>query len=49
MESAGPYADRDFAALLEIAARNAGLELEPESVDVSDGLEPRQLAANPAA
>jgi len=49
MESAGPYSDQDFAALLEIAARNAGHELEPESVEVTDGLEPVQLAANPAA
>jgi len=49
MESAGSYSDRDFAALLEIAARNAGLELEPESVEVADGLEPFELAANPTA
>jgi len=30
--------DEDFAALLELAAEGAGLELEPEDADVSDGL-----------
>ncbi len=30
--------DRDFAALLELAAVGAGMELEPEDVEVSDGL-----------
>jgi 3-hydroxyisobutyrate dehydrogenase-like beta-hydroxyacid dehydrogenase len=40
MQSAGPYADADFAALLEIAARNAGYEIQPENVAVADGLEP---------
>jgi 3-hydroxyisobutyrate dehydrogenase-like beta-hydroxyacid dehydrogenase len=30
--------DQDFAALLELAAAGAGMELEPEDVDVSDGL-----------
>ncbi len=30
--------DRDFAALLELAAAGAGMELEPEDVEVSDGL-----------
>jgi 3-hydroxyisobutyrate dehydrogenase-like beta-hydroxyacid dehydrogenase len=34
------YDDVDFAALLEVEARNSGLELEPEGVEVSDGLEP---------
>jgi 3-hydroxyisobutyrate dehydrogenase-like beta-hydroxyacid dehydrogenase len=32
------YLDVDFAALLELEARGAGLELEPENVPVSDGL-----------
>ena len=32
--------DVDFAALLLHAARSAGLELEPENIEVSDGLEP---------
>lgn len=31
--------DKDFAALLELAARGAGLKLEPEAREVSDGLE----------
>ncbi len=30
--------DMDFAALLELAAAGAGMELQPEDVDVSDGL-----------
>ena len=30
--------DLDFAALLELAAAGAGMELEPEDVEVSDGL-----------
>jgi 3-hydroxyisobutyrate dehydrogenase-like beta-hydroxyacid dehydrogenase len=30
--------DQDFAALLELAAAGAGMELEPEDIDVSDGL-----------
>jgi len=34
------YHDIDFAALLEIEARASGLDLQPENVDVSDGLEP---------
>ncbi|MGB9113488.1 MAG: NAD-binding protein, partial [Acidimicrobiales bacterium] len=32
--------DRDFAALLEIEARAAGINLESEHVEVSDGLRP---------
>lgn len=32
--------DRDFSALLEMAARGAGLELSAEDGDVSDGLDP---------
>jgi 3-hydroxyisobutyrate dehydrogenase len=35
----GEYGDHDFSALLEIAAENAGLVLEDEDVEVSDGLE----------
>jgi 3-hydroxyisobutyrate dehydrogenase-like beta-hydroxyacid dehydrogenase len=33
-------AERDFAALLQLQARSAGLELVSEQADVSDGLEP---------
>jgi 3-hydroxyisobutyrate dehydrogenase-like beta-hydroxyacid dehydrogenase len=33
------YTDVDFAALLELQARASGLELQPESAPVSDGLE----------
>ena len=40
MKSSGQYDDADFAALLEIEARNSGLELEPENVPVDDGLAP---------
>ena len=32
--------DVDFAALLHQAARSAGMTLEPENIEVSDGLEP---------
>jgi 3-hydroxyisobutyrate dehydrogenase len=39
MQGAG-YEDVDFAALLEIEARCSGLDLQPENVEVSDGLEP---------
>jgi 3-hydroxyisobutyrate dehydrogenase len=35
------YTDVDFAALLELEARAAGLELEPEGVEVDDGLAQR--------
>jgi 3-hydroxyisobutyrate dehydrogenase len=38
MHGAG-YEDVDFAALLEIEARNSGLDLRSEDVDVGDGLE----------
>jgi 3-hydroxyisobutyrate dehydrogenase-like beta-hydroxyacid dehydrogenase len=34
------YADQDVAALIELEARSAGLRLESENADVSDGLEP---------
>jgi 3-hydroxyisobutyrate dehydrogenase len=49
MASAGPYSDQDFAALLEIAARNAGYEMEPEAVEIADGLVPPQDGAVPHA
>jgi hypothetical protein len=35
------YADQDFAALIELEAGSAGLRLESENADVSDGLRPR--------
>ncbi len=34
------YGDEDFAALLRLQARSAGLELASENADVPDGLEP---------
>jgi 3-hydroxyisobutyrate dehydrogenase len=34
------YGEEDFAALLRLQARSAGLELASENADVSDGLEP---------
>jgi len=33
------YTDCDFAALVEVEAKAAGLKLAPENVAVSDGLE----------
>jgi 3-hydroxyisobutyrate dehydrogenase len=33
------WSDKDFAMMLELQARASGLELQPENVDVSDGLE----------
>jgi 3-hydroxyisobutyrate dehydrogenase-like beta-hydroxyacid dehydrogenase len=39
----------DFAALLELEARAAGLELEPEHVAVDDGLSPVDPSANGGA
>jgi hypothetical protein len=33
-------ADQDFAALIELVARSAGLRLESEHADISDGLDP---------
>jgi hypothetical protein len=44
MQGAG-YHDVDFAALLEIEARGSGLHLQPELVEVSDGLEPSAESA----
>jgi 3-hydroxyisobutyrate dehydrogenase len=38
--------DVDFAALLDLEAQAAGLELEPESVEVDDGLSPLDPSAN---
>lgn len=40
--------DADFAALLELHAREAGLQLVPEDVPVSDGLEPSDARGEPA-
>jgi 3-hydroxyisobutyrate dehydrogenase len=39
------YLDVDFAALLELEARAAGLELEPENVAVPDGLDGAAVGA----
>jgi 3-hydroxyisobutyrate dehydrogenase-like beta-hydroxyacid dehydrogenase len=41
--------DVDFAALLELEARASGLELEPENVEVDDGLSPIEPNANGGA
>jgi 3-hydroxyisobutyrate dehydrogenase-like beta-hydroxyacid dehydrogenase len=41
--------DVDFAALLELEAQAAGLELEPENVEVDDGLSPVDPSANGGA
>jgi 3-hydroxyisobutyrate dehydrogenase-like beta-hydroxyacid dehydrogenase len=38
--------DVDFAALLALEARGAGLELEPENVEVDDGLSPIESSVN---
>jgi 3-hydroxyisobutyrate dehydrogenase len=37
------YGDEDFAALLQLEAKAAGLELVSENADVDDGLEPDGL------
>jgi hypothetical protein len=39
----------DFAALLDLEARAAGLELAPENVEVDDGLSPIEPSANGGA
>ena len=39
------YVDTDFAALLELQARNSDLELEREEVEVPDGLSDAPVAA----
>jgi 3-hydroxyisobutyrate dehydrogenase len=36
----------DFAALIELCAEASGLRLEPENVDVDDGLAPLAASAN---
>ena len=36
------YVDTDFAAMIAVQAREAGMELTPEDVDVPDGLEPKE-------
>ena len=41
--------DVDFAALLELQARASGIELEPENVEVDDGLSPVDPSANGGA
>jgi len=35
------YVDTDFAAMIAVQAKAAGLDIQPENVPVSDGLEPR--------
>ncbi|MFI5066662.1 MAG: NAD-binding protein, partial [Streptosporangiales bacterium] len=42
------YGDQDFAALIELEAQAAGLQLESENTDISDGLTPAD-AKNPNA
>jgi hypothetical protein len=37
------YGDQDFAALLELEAQSAGLKLESENANVSDGLDPADI------
>jgi hypothetical protein len=39
----------DFAALLELEARAAGIELEPENAEVDDGLSPVERGADGGA
>jgi 3-hydroxyisobutyrate dehydrogenase len=43
------YADQDFAALIEVEARSAGLRLESEHADISDGLGPAGVSDAKAA
>jgi 3-hydroxyisobutyrate dehydrogenase len=38
LSTSGDLADGDFAGLLALAARAAGVELEPEGIEVGDGL-----------
>lgn len=38
------FGESDFAALLQMQAESAGMRLESEHADISDGLEPRQSA-----
>jgi len=42
------YADQDFAALIELEAGSAGLRLESENADVSDGLGPESASGTEA-
>jgi 3-hydroxyisobutyrate dehydrogenase len=42
------YADQDFAALIELEAGSAGLRLESENADVSDGLGPEGASGTEA-
>jgi 3-hydroxyisobutyrate dehydrogenase len=39
------YVDTDFAAMVAVQAKAAGLDIQPENVPVSDGLEPEDAAA----
>jgi 3-hydroxyisobutyrate dehydrogenase-like beta-hydroxyacid dehydrogenase len=43
------YVDVDFASMIEVQARAAGMKLEPEGIAVSDGLEPAGTAAGDGA
>jgi 3-hydroxyisobutyrate dehydrogenase len=43
------YDNVDFAALLEIEARNSGLDLRSEDVDVGDGLDPAESDGTPVS
>ena len=36
------YEDKDFAAMIAVQAKAAGLDIQPEDVPVSDGLSPAQ-------
>ena len=38
--ASGAYEESDFAVLIEVLARKAGLELQAENVAVDDGLKP---------
>ncbi len=38
------YPEQDFAALIELQARSAGLRLESENADISDGLDPADMS-----
>jgi hypothetical protein len=40
------YGEQDFAALIELEAQSAGLNLVSEQAEVSDGLEPADGAGN---
>ncbi len=36
------YVDTDFAAMIAVQAKASGLDIQPEDVPVSDGLEPER-------